>query len=182
MENHISPEDKRLLLQIAHNSITEIITKGAVGKPGIVQGALAWKRGCFVTIKLHGKLRGCIGSFSSEKPLSATVQEMAVAAATRDPRFYPVREEELDALEIEISVLSPLKKIDSIDEIQVGVHGLYIEKDYFRGVLLPQVAIEYGWDRTVFLEQTCLKAGLEKDAWKKECDIYVFSAEIIGAL
>ncbi len=180
VDNQISAEDKRLLLQIAHESITAIVSGTGSGKPHAVQGALSWKRGCFVTLKIHGKLRGCIGTFSSEKPLSSVIQEMAVSAATRDPRFYPLRKEELEDLEIEISVLSPLKRIDSVDEIQVGIHGLYIEKDLFRGVLLPQVAVEYGWDRTAFLEQTCLKAGLEKDAWKKESDIYIFSAEIFG--
>jgi AmmeMemoRadiSam system protein A len=91
-----------------------------------------------------------------------------------------LRSADLENIDLEISVLSPLKKIDFIEEIEVGKHGLYIEKNFYRGVLLPQVAVEYGWDRNTFLEQTCLKAGLEKNAWKEEADIYIFSAEVFG--
>jgi AmmeMemoRadiSam system protein A len=180
MENRLSSEEKKLLLQIARDSIAEAVTRGATAVRKVDNGNLASKRGCFVTIKTMGKLRGCIGSFTSAKPLYAAVQEMAVAAATRDPRFYPLGPEELDSVELEISVLSPLKKIDSIEEIQVGIHGLYIEKDMFRGVLLPQVATEYGWDRVTFLAQTCMKAGLDKEAWKNEADIYIFSAQVFS--
>lgn len=180
MENIVTPEERKVLLQIARDAIAEAVgleenrTKKSPG------GNLSLKRGCFVTIKMHGRLRGCIGVFKSEKPLHATVRDMAMAAATKDPRFYPLTRKELGDIELEISILSPLKKINSVDEIQVGVHGIYIEKNMFRGVLLPQVAVEQGWDRTTFLEQTCLKAGLETDAWKNEADIYIFSAQIFG--
>lgn len=180
MENLLSSEDQKLMLQIARESIVECVVKG---HPSIKQeksGNLALKRGCFVTIKKGGQLRGCIGCFTSDKPLYKVLQEMAVAAATRDPRFYPVKPEEIDDLELEISVLSPLKKISTIEDIQVGTHGLYIEKKLCRGVLLPQVASEYGWDRTTFLQQTCLKAGLDMDDWKSEADIYIFSAQVFG--
>lgn len=180
MENRLSSEEQKQLLQIARESIVESVTRGAVNARKGDNGNLLSKRGCFVTLKMLGRLRGCIGSFTSDKPLYATVQEMAVAAATRDPRFYPLRPEELDDIELEISVLSPLHKIESVEEIQIGIHGLYIEKDLFHGVLLPQVATEFGWDRTTFLAQTCLKAGLDKDAWKIEADIYIFSAQIFG--
>lgn len=108
------------------------------------------------------------------------VQEMASAAANHDPRFYPISREELPELTVEVSVLSPLKKIGAIDEILPGTHGLYIEKNMFRGVLLPQVAIEFCWDRETFLQQTCLKAGLDPDAWKHEADIYIFTAEVFA--
>jgi AmmeMemoRadiSam system protein A len=180
VENPVTTEEQKILLQIARESIVEAVSGGTVGGKQAGSGNLLLKRGCFVTIKMHGRLRGCIGVFTSDKPLYATVREMAVAAATRDPRFYPLKKEELGDIDLEISVLSPLKKIKSVEEIQVGSHGLYIEKILFRGVLLPQVASEQGWDRTTFLEQTCLKAGLESDAWKNEADIYIFSAQVFG--
>lgn len=136
--------------------------------------------GCFVTIKQHGQLRGCIGSFVSERPLWQTVQEMAVSAATRDPRFYPMRPADLVDFSLEISVLSPLRHVQSVDAIQVGIHGIYLIKGAAHGVLLPQVATEYGWDRETFLRHTCLKAGLPENAWQKDCEIYLFSAEVFG--
>jgi AmmeMemoRadiSam system protein A len=129
---------------------------------------------------MDGALRGCIGQLTPDKPLLQQVKEMAAAAATRDPRFYPMKREDLDRFSIEISVLSPLKKISSPEEIEVGKHGLYIEKNFYRGVLLPQVAVEYGWDRDTFLQQTCVKAGLDSDAWKDEAAIYIFSADIFS--
>ena len=104
---------------------------------------------------------------------------MAEAAAFRDPRFGPVRESELSELEFEISVLTPLKKIKDVNEIQVGKHGIYLKRGWYSGLLLPQVATEYGWDRQTFLEHTCQKAGLPSNAWKeKDTEIYIFSADI----
>jgi uncharacterized protein len=180
VENLVTPEEQTILLQIAKESIAAIVGAENTGGKQTGSGNLLVKRGCFVTITMHGRLRGCIGIFTSDKPLYATVREMAEAAATRDPRFYPLELKELDDIHLEISVISPLKRIDSFEEITIGTHGLYIEKNLFRGVLLPQVASEHGWDRTTFLEQTCLKAGLEKDAWKNEADIYIFSAQVFG--
>ncbi|HOP41576.1 MAG TPA: AmmeMemoRadiSam system protein A [Geobacteraceae bacterium] len=180
MHDHITLKEKQQLLAIARETIFEYVQQGSVMKITTTNGFLEENRGCFVTIKIHDKLRGCIGCFIAEKPLWATVQDMAIAAATRDPRFYPLHPDELDDISIEISVLSPLKKIESVDEIQVGTHGIYIEKNMYRGVLLPQVATEYGWDRDTFLAQTCLKAGLDPDAWKSEADIFIFSARIFG--
>ncbi len=143
--------------------------------------ALNLRKGCFVTIKQRDHLRGCIGNFQSELPLFREVAEMAVASATKDPRFYPMREEDLANFTLEISVLSPLRKVENIEEIEVGRHGIYLEKGYYRGVLLPQVAIEHGWDRETFLKQTCLKAGLPTNAWTAEdTEIYLFSAQIFG--
>jgi AmmeMemoRadiSam system protein A len=133
-----------------------------------------------VTIKQDGQLRGCIGNFQSERPLYQEVSEMAVASACKDPRFHPLDETELDNFELEISVLSPLEKVTDIEQIEVGTHGIYLEKNFSRGVLLPQVATEYGWDRDNFLKQTCLKAGLSADSWQEaDADIYIFSAQII---
>lgn len=137
------------------------------------------KRGAFVTLKKKGQLRGCIGYIHALKPLGQTIYEMARAAAFGDPRFPPVTKEELPNLSFEISVLTPLKEIKDIEEIKVGVHGLYIIKGSHAGLLLPQVATEYGWDRHTFLEHTCYKAGLAPQAWQdKDAKIYIFSADI----
>ncbi len=180
MKPQLSPEEKLQLLKIAKEAIDDSVQGCNRNLDNIPPGPLSEPFGCFVTIKQQGRLRGCIGCFSAETPLAQTVREMARAAACRDPRFYPVSTEELPELAVEISVLSPLEKISAIEEILPGTHGLYIEKKMFRGVLLPQVAVEYGWDRETFLQQTCLKAGLEQDAWKNEADIYIFTAEIFG--
>ena len=137
------------------------------------------KRGAFVTLKRKGQLRGCIGYTQAFKPLSQTIMEMAQAAAFQDPRFPPLAKNELGDLDIEISVLTPFRSIQDIKDIEVGKHGLFIERGGYSGLLLPQVATEYHWDRQTFLEHTCLKAGLPKDAWKdKNTKIQVFSAEI----
>lgn len=138
-------------------------------------------RGAFVTLHKHGRLRGCIGNFGDERPLYETVHNMAIEAAFRDPRFFPLKKEEFNDIDIEISALTPLTPIKDINEIQVGVHGIYIIKGINRGVLLPQVAVEHGWDRLQFLDQTCIKAGLRPGCWKDEdCMILIFSAEVFG--
>jgi AmmeMemoRadiSam system protein A len=130
-------------------------------------------------LKIHGELRGCIGCIIPIKPLYLTVREVAESAALRDPRFPPVSVRELPELEYEISALSPIRKIENVNEIQVGKHGIIIRRGYNQGLLLPQVATEYGWNREQFLEHTCNKAGLPFDAWKKEgTEISIFSAEV----
>jgi AmmeMemoRadiSam system protein A len=131
----------------------------------------------FVTITNQGRLRGCIGYVDPVKPLAEAVAHCAAAAAAADPRFLAVRPEELAQLEIEISVLSPLRRIDDPSEVQVGIHGLYICQSGLHGLLLPQVATDYGWDRETFLRQTCLKAGLPGDAWRHGAEIRVFSVD-----
>jgi len=180
VKSHLSTTEENLLLKIARESIINYISKGSKPSIEVSRESLLAKQGCFVTIKHKGRLRGCLGQFTSDKPLCQLIQEMAIAAATRDPRFYPMENEELQNFELEISVLSPLQKIESIEEIEVGKHGLYIEKNFYRGVLLPQVAVEYSWDRDTFLAQTCLKAGLDKDAWKEDADIFIFTAQVFG--
>jgi AmmeMemoRadiSam system protein A len=174
----LSNEEKEKLLAIARESIISNIKGEQVQGFDVKEENLLKCVGCFVTIKSEGNLRGCLGQFTSGKPLYLLVSEMAIAAATRDPRFYPMRSEDLGNFKLEISVLSPLEKIQSVDDIEIGKHGLYIEKNFYRGVLLPQVAVEYGWDKYTFLSQTCLKAGLGKDDWKDEAEIYIFSAEV----
>ncbi len=181
MDEQLSDAEKQQLLAIARDTIVEYVRHRRVPKVEVDSKRLKMQRGAFVTIKRHGSLRGCIGRFSPvSEPLYKIVQQMAVAAATQDPRFPPMSLSETSDMDIEISVLSDLSKIDSIDEIEVGVHGLEIEQGPFRGVLLPQVATENGWDKITFLEQTCRKAGLPKDAYKKGATIYVFSAQVFG--
>ena len=138
------------------------------------------KMGAFVCLKTHGELKGCIGHIKGFLPLDETIREMAKQAAFYDPRFAPLDAGEWKETEVEISVLTPMRKIESVEEIEVGMHGLYIEKGLDTGLLLPQVAVEYGWDRATFLRETCLKAGLPPDAWKDGADIYVFTADVFG--
>ena len=180
MEQRLSPEERQWLLRVARDAIVSSVTDGSLPPPETSTGKLLEQRGCFVTIKKPGELRGCIGNFISDKPLCELVQEMAVSAATRDPRFYPMKKTDLIDFELEISVLSSLQKIETVEDIRVGEHGLYLEKNFSRGVLLPQVAVEYGWDRETFLRQACVKAGLRPEDWQEGTDIYIFSAEVFG--
>nr|HID59222.1 AmmeMemoRadiSam system protein A [Desulfobacterales bacterium] len=172
--------EKKVLLEVARKAIAARLTWKKFTVPDNPQGGLLSQRGAFVTLHKKGALRGCIGVFTSDKPLYRTVQEMALAAAFEDPRFAPLTREELDEIDIEISVLSPLKRIDDLKSIEVGKHGLYIVKGLNRGVLLPQVASEHNWDRETFLTQTCYKAGLPGDCWKGDCEVYTFTAQIFG--
>ncbi len=176
----LSDADKKLLLQVARDSIEAHL----LGKPAPALDAppsLSQPRGAFVSLHRRGQLRGCIGYLEAVKPLGETVREMAVAAAFDDPRFRPLGREELADLEVEISVLSPMQLVNNIDQIQVGTHGLYIIQGRYRGLLLPQVATEYHWDRLTFLAQTCGKAGLPADAWKDPATkIYLFTAEVFA--
>lgn len=176
----LTSAEKKLLLQLAREAITTAVRSGKVKYRQASEKHLLTQQGCFVTIKRQGALRGCIGNFSSDKPLYQLVQEMAVSAATRDPRFYPMKEADLAEFDLEVSVLSQLSKISTPEEVVVGKHGLYLEKNFSRGVLLPQVAVEHGWDRDTFLSQTALKAGLKREDWKEGADIYLFTAEVFG--
>jgi len=138
-------------------------------------------RGAFVTLKKAGQLRGCIGYIEAVKPLAATIEEMAKAAAFSDWRFNPVRTEEIPDIEIEISVLSPLSEVRDPSTVVVGTHGLIVSRGSNRGVLLPQVPTEWGWDRETFLAQTCAKAGLPESAWKeKGTKIESFTADVFS--
>jgi MEMO1 family protein len=175
----LNEEEKKTLHHIAKTVIENKARGKAVPEFKIESPILKENRGAFVTIQKKGQLRGCIGYIEGHGPLHKTIEEMAEAAAFRDPRFSPVKEKELPELDIEISVLTPLKRIKDVNEIQVGKHGIYIVKGMWAGLLLPQVATEYGWDRLAFLEHTCQKAGLPPNAWKeKDIEIYIFSADI----
>jgi len=170
---------KTRLLTIARQAIQSAVNKS---KPPAIEYSdpiMEEYRGAFVTLTKQGVLRGCIGYIFPVKPLALTIQEMAQAAAMRDPRFNPVKPNEVADIDIEISVLTPLHQINDVSEIEVGKHGILIEKGRYSGLLLPQVATEYGWDRETFLEHTCHKAGLPDDAWKAEDTVIkVFSADI----
>lgn len=136
--------------------------------------------GAFVTIFRHGELRGCLGRLGSALPLAPLIVQLAQAVADCDPRFEQVTVEELDAIGVEISVLTREREVVVVEEIEVGRHGLIIEQGRSRGLLLPQVAIERRWDRETFLDHTCLKAGLLPGAWKRGARIFIFEAEVFG--
>ncbi len=171
--------EKAQLLQIAREVVEAQCRGENIPETKFNSPILNELRGAFVTLHKDGKLRGCIGHIRGDKPLAKTVGEMAEAAAFHDPRFPPVTEAELEMLEYEISVLTPLRRISNAEEIQVGIHGIYMKRGDCSGLLLPQVATEWGWNRKTFLEHTCKKAGLPEDAWKdKETEIYIFSADV----
>jgi AmmeMemoRadiSam system protein A len=175
---NLSPHEKEQLKQLARQTIENVFFGKDKGKFEPTE-TLKEKRGAFVTIKKKDQLRGCIGYLKGVLPLYETIREMAIQAAFSDPRFSPLQKNEWEDIDIEISVLTPLKKMSDVSEIEVGVHGLYIEKGPYSGLLLPQVATEHHWDSITFLENTCYKAGLQKDAWKsKDAVIYIFSADV----
>lgn len=178
-ERPLNEEEKRELLSIARKAVENHL-KGKEGKDSSTLEGLNRQGGAFVTLHKQGDLRGCIGIFESNLPLYETIANMALNAAFKDPRFSPLRVDELDEIDFEISVLSPLREIEDIGEIEVGKHGIYVTKGFYRGVLLPQVATEYGWDLETFLSHTCMKAGLADDEWKRGVKIEIFSAQIFG--
>jgi len=178
---NLSTADKQLLLQVARDSIAARLKGKAATPVKASSPVLEEPRGAFVSLHRRGQLRGCIGYIEAVKPLLQTVREMAPAAAFQDPRFGPLQADELADLSIEISVLTPMRLIKSTDEIEVGQHGLYIVRGLNRGLLLPQVATEYHWDRRTFLEHTCNKAGLPPEAWQDpNTRIFIFRAEIFA--
>jgi len=175
----LTEEEKNILRQIAWAAIKAKLQGEKIERPPVISNALQERCGAFVSLHTHGQLRGCIGQIHAHQPLYQVVEGMALAAAFEDPRFPPLSPQELSDLDLEISVLTPLQKIKDIPEIEVGKHGLYIKKGFHSGLLLPQVAVEHNWDRITFLEETCRKAGLPRNAWKeKDAEIYIFSAEI----
>ena len=178
-EQELTKKEEQELLNIARSSVSSHLTAGGTEISSTLDG-LQRKGGVFVTIHKDGDLKGCIGIFASEQPLYKTVAEMAAKAAFEDPRFSPLIYDELDEIDFEISVLSQLREINNLQEIEIGKHGIYITKGASRGVLLPQVASEQGWDLETFLSHTCIKAGLPMDEWQKDIKIEIFSAQIFG--
>lgn len=179
VDSGLKDEEKQFLLKIARQTIEKSVQNKKSPKLKHDFPVLKEKRGGFVTLTKNGMLRGCIGYITAVLPLDETIVEMAQAAAFRDPRFPPVTKDEVSELEIEISVLTPIQEIENIEQIEVGTHGIIIERGGNSGLLLPQVATDYGWDRETFLEHTCQKAGLPPNAWKKDgTKIKIFSADV----
>jgi hypothetical protein len=178
----LTDSDKKTLLNIARKTLEEhcIYHKKYNYDPVDFSAPLNTKCGAFVTLHKNGKLRGCIGRLVGNLPLYKMVEEMTVSAASHDSRFRPVEPEELHDIDIEISALSPLKKIDDINEIELGKHGIYIEDGYYSGVFLPQVATETGWSKEEFLGHCSRdKAGLDWDGWKT-ANLYIFTATVFS--
>jgi len=170
--------ERATLLKLAHASI-ESAVEGRELRLEAPSAHLAEPRGVFTTIYLKGELRGCVGYVFPMAPLFRAVAETARAAAFDDSRFAPVSRDEAALLEISLSVLSPLKPIEAA-QVEIGRHGLMVSLAGHRGLLLPQVPIEHGWDRLMFLEQTCRKAGLPADAWRFGATLEAFTAEVFG--
>jgi AmmeMemoRadiSam system protein A len=175
--------EQRALIEIARAAVTAAITGCPAGAPRphhLTQRPGA--SGAFVTLKRDGRLRGCIGTLECRLPLADEIARVAVSAACEDPRFDRLRAAELDDLDVEVSILGPLEAIDPHDPaaIVIGLHGLVVEQGRRRGLLLPQVAIEWGWDREQFLAQTCTKAGLAPDRWRRGATVYRFAAHVFG--
>ncbi len=176
---------KQTLLKAARDTVEAVITGGPAAKPESDDPELNAHCGCFVTLKNQGRLRGCIGQFISESPLIELVVDMAKASATGDPRFVadPITEAELDQLDVEISVLSPLERTNEPLSLRLGVDGIYIKRGCASGCFLPQVATETGWSKEEFLSYCCAhKAGLSPDAWEEpETEVYFFTADVFGS-
>lgn len=174
----LTDAEKRFCKELARYAIAQELDQAAE-KPALQSETLRAELGAFVTLKKDGQLRGCIGNVVGNGPLVETIERMAKAAAFEDPRFPPVSAAEAGGLAVEISVMGPLTLCPDPELIEVGRHGLYIRKSIHAGLLLPQVAVEQGWDRETFLDQTCVKAGLPKGSWRKsKTEIWWFEAVI----
>jgi AmmeMemoRadiSam system protein A len=176
--NEFSPDERKQLLALAHEAILSAIEHREIPQtaPSV---RFAAPRGAFTTIYLHKNLRGCVGYAFPIAPLYRTIIETARGAAFEDTRFLPVTLAEAQQLEVSLSILSPLKAVRA-QEVEIGTHGVLISQHGRRGLLLPQVPLEHGWDRNTFLEETCRKAGLPLDGWRTGAKIEVFTAEIFG--
>lgn len=177
-QGEFSPEERILLLRLAHESILSALEEKPIPLDPPTPH-LAEPRGAFTSLYLHGELRGCVGFVMPVSSVYHAVIDTARAAAFEDTRFYPVTLEEAPHLAIELSILSPPRAI-SAEDVEIGRHGLLVSMDGHRGLLLPQVPIEHHWDRVTFLEQTCRKAGLPLDAWQKGAQLEAFTAEVFG--
>jgi AmmeMemoRadiSam system protein A len=182
----LDADERAVLLDLARRAVSA--AAAGVCSPAVVLegwepqgGPLAPVRGGFVTLRAGGRLRGCIGTIEPSRPLWWSVVDCAISSACRDPRFPPVTAEEVDSVAVEISVLTPFRRVDGPESIVIGEHGLYLRRGADAGLLLPQVAVEYGWGPEEFLEQCCWKAGLPAGSWKdEETEIMIFSALVFG--
>lgn len=171
--------EREALLRFARETIVAHMTGAALPPPVPLEDPQQ-HAGAFVTLHVHRELRGCIGYPGSEKRLDEVVGHCAVAAATEDPRFPPLSASEFSELRVEISVLTPIRKVNDLSEIEVGRDGLVLQDGFRKGLLLPQVATEHQWDRETFLSHTCVKAGLRPDAWRTGARIFKFQAEVFS--
>jgi AmmeMemoRadiSam system protein B/AmmeMemoRadiSam system protein A len=178
----LSEEQEKELFELAQKSVEQAVRNHKMYEPHATgDRALDQNRGAFVTLMEAGKLRGCVGYTAAAQPLYKTVRDTATLAALRDPRFPPVTENELPGLRYEVSILSPLLRVDDISQIEIGKHGLLVKNGDHQGVLLPQVPVEQRWEPTRFLQETCLKAGLSPDCWThSETEVFCFSALVFG--
>jgi AmmeMemoRadiSam system protein A len=174
----INLEERGRLLTLARRALEAQVRREALPESP-EGGVFELPRGAFVSIHRHGELRGCLGRLEPER-LADTIIHLAAVVSNSDPRFNPVQAIELDEIDLEISVLTPEWTISTVDDIEIGRHGLIVEQGYCRGLLLPQVAVEHGWTVTTFLEHTCVKAGLPRDAWQRGARLEVFEAEVFG--
>ncbi|ADR18913.1 AmmeMemoRadiSam system protein A [Calditerrivibrio nitroreducens] len=190
---NLSSEAKKILLSIARTILENSFDKKENTLKmlddlknkldGCLYNEISIKCGCFVTLHKFGELRGCIGTFRNDKKLYEVVSDMAIQAAFHDPRFSPLEKDELKDIEIEISVLTPMERLENFEDIVIGRDGLYVRKGFYSGVLLPQVATEHGWDKNQFISYTCMKAGLPPDIWKKDkIELYKFSAIVFSEM
>jgi AmmeMemoRadiSam system protein A len=176
----LSDGDRLTLLALARKAILETVSSSNFPDVSLLTGRLAEPQGAFVTLRWDGKLRGCIGQPDAAHGLAETVVQCAITAALRDPRFGPLRVEEIDALEIEISVISELRPVRP-EEIELGTHGIVVTSGGTRGLLLPQVALERNWSVTQFLQATCRKARLQANAWREpDTKLFAFTAEVFS--
>ena len=175
----VNEAEEKQLLALARQAL-EARVAGLHPPDVACTGPLALRCGAFVSIHSGEDLRGCLGRLAVDSPLGMTIVHLGGAVADSDPRFPPVSPGELPALQMEISLLTPECEVGSIEEIEIGRHGLIIEQGGARGLLLPQVAVEHGWDRETFLDQACLKAGLQRDAWRRGARILVFEARVFS--
>jgi AmmeMemoRadiSam system protein B/AmmeMemoRadiSam system protein A len=175
-----TPEQQEELLALAHETLERYLVDETVPEYATSDPLLTRPAGVFVTLEKSGELRGCIGHFRADLPLYQAVQQMAVAAATEDPRFPPITQEELPDVTVEISILSPFRRVADVSEIQVGTHGLMVLAAGRSGLLLPQVPVDEGWDREAFLEGLCHKAGLPGSCWQEGASLYAFTAVVFG--
>jgi len=181
-EEFLKKNEEQVLVKIARDTLALYLNQRLLPQLSAYPATPNLQKECGVFVTLKNKknkeLRGCIGYLSGVKPLREAVRDCTVESATRDQRFTPMQQGEDQTVTIEISVLTPPQKISSIKQIEIGKHGLIISKGMRRGVLLPQVPVEWGWNRDDFLKAICQKAGLPEDAWKEGADLYIFTAQV----
>jgi AmmeMemoRadiSam system protein A len=176
----LSEAERKAILELARQAVEEAVCRDRLIPEIPTSGVFERRCGVFVTLQVNKRLHGCIGVIDAKEPLGLSIVRCATGAALEDPRFPKMRPEELSALDVEVSLLSPLERIQP-EEIEIGRHGLLVEQDFRRGLLLPQVATEHQLDRKRFLQETCRKAGLRADAWKSPgTNIYGFTCEIVA--